>query len=75
MSETPKVPTTSATFQAAFGNMSDSQLRQTISQLSSAANRTDQFQAFVSPTPLPAHSRSMLLFALYWMPSCSHFVY
>jgi hypothetical protein len=52
------MPAPNAYFQTAFGNMTDSQLRQTISQLSTAASLPGEFQAFASPTPLPAHSRS-----------------
>jgi hypothetical protein len=51
-------------FQTTFGNMTDSQLRETLTQISNAANRPEQFQAFGiagpfttavlhSPSPVP----------------------
>lgn len=40
-----------------FGTMSDSQLRQTITQLSTAANKPDQFRPY-SPAPQDGKAKS-----------------
>jgi chromatin structure-remodeling complex subunit SFH1 len=52
----PSVASTS-NFQTTFGNMTDSQLRETLTQISNAANRPEQFQAFASPIPQSGNAK------------------
>jgi chromatin structure-remodeling complex subunit SFH1 len=55
MTDAPKAPIApSSSFQATFGSMTDTQLRETLSQISSAASRPEQFQVF---SPQPANTK------------------